>query len=110
MWLIPGHGTSSDDCTFKVVGSTKSRRWRASATMIIEFPSGVKYMLYGSSIGTVVPGLPVTGSMGVRLPPAPVPLPLLFTHSFVRSHDGTTCCGVGPVANVSITLNAVGSI
>jgi hypothetical protein len=51
------------------------------------------------------PGLPVAGSIGVRVLPA-----LLLTHSVLRSNDGTTCCAIAPVANLSITLYVVGSI
>ena len=40
----------------------------ASATTIADLPSGEKYMLYGSSTAIGLPGLPVLGSIGVRLP------------------------------------------
>ena len=52
-------------------GSRKSSRLSASATTIADLPSGVKYMLYGSSTTMVLPGLPVVGSIGVRLPSVP---------------------------------------
>ena len=35
------------------------------------------------------------GSIGVRLPSVR-PSALLVTHSVLRSHDGTTCCGFDP--------------
>ena len=61
-------GSRSDCCSAIVSGSRKSRRLCASATTIAYLPSGVKYMLYGSSTGIGGPGLPVLGSIGVRLP------------------------------------------
>ena len=82
---------------------------RASATLIAYLPSGVKYMLYGSSTTTDCPGLPVFGSIGVSVPSV-VPSALLVTHSVVRSHDGTTCCGLRPTLNVSTTCIVAGSI
>ena len=60
--------SSSDDCSAIVFGSRKSSRLSASATTIADLPSGVKYMLYGSSTAIALPGLPVFGSIGVRLP------------------------------------------
>ena len=50
------------------VGSRKSSRFIASATTIADLPSGEKYMLYGSSTGIALPGLPVFGSIGITLP------------------------------------------
>src|SRR5437879_247156 len=59
-----------------------------------EDTAAVKYMLYGSSTGIVGPlGLPVMGSIGVRLLDRS-----LVTYSVVRSHDGTTCWGSLPTA------------
>src|ERR1700693_3972053 len=72
-------------------------------------PSGVKYMLYGSSTITAWPGLPVFGSIGVRLPSVR-PSALLATHRVFRSHDGTTCCGLNPTRYLSTTLSVAGSI
>src|SRR5678816_3502681 len=95
-WLMPLHwGVASDDFSAIVFGSRKSSRWNASATTIASCPSGVKYMLYGSSTLIGVPGLPVSGSIGVRLPRV-VFSALLATHSVFKSHDGTTCCGLTP--------------
>src|SRR5439155_14035037 len=99
-----GQGSGTDACIASVCGSRKSRRACASATTIIERPSGVKYMLYGSATGSEVPGRLVRGSIGVRLPP------LLLTHSVRMSQDGTTCCGWTPVGNMSTTENVDGSI
>ena len=62
-------------------------------------PSGVKYMLYGSSTGMDLPGRPVFGSIGVRLPSVR-PSALLVTHSVLRSYEGTTCCGLWPTLKV----------
>ena len=81
----------------------------ASATTTADLPSGVKYMLYGSSTATSGPGLPVIGSMGVRVPSVR-PSALFVTHSVVRSHDGTTCCGFLPTLYRSITVNVAGSM
>jgi hypothetical protein len=72
-------------------------------------PSGVKYMLYGSSTGIARPGLPVRGSIGVRLPSLR-PSALLVTHSVRRSHEGTMCCGETPTLKRSMTFIAAGSI
>ena len=81
----------------------------ASATTIADLPSGVKYMLYGSSTAIAVPGLAGLGSIGVRLPSVR-PSALLATQSVRRSHDGTTCCGLRPTLKVSTTLSVAGSI
>ena len=72
-------------------------------------PSGVQYMLYGSSTAIDLPGLPVLGSIGVRLPSVR-PSALLATQSVRRSQDGTTCCGLTPTLKVSITFSVSGSI
>src|ERR1700704_3374749 len=74
-----------------------------------ERPSGVKYMLYGSSTATGGPGLPVTGSIGVSVPSVRCSA-LLVTHRVVRSQEGTTCCGFTPTGNLSTTLSVAGSI
>ena len=66
-------------------------------------------MLYGSSTAIALPGLPVFGSIGVRLPLV-VFSALLATQSVFRSHDGTTCCGLRPTLNLSTTLKVAGSI
>ena len=109
-WLIPAHcGVGSDHWSAMVWGSRKSSRLRASATTTANFPSGVKYMLYGSSTGIALPGLPVRGSMGVRLPSVR-PSALLVTQRVLRSHDGTTCCGLMPTLKRSTTLRVAGSI
>jgi hypothetical protein len=42
--------------------------------------------------------------------PSVVPSALLVTQSVVRSHDGTTCCGLSPTLNVSTTCIVDGSI
>src|SRR5450631_134844 len=102
-------GVAIEYCSFMVCGSRKSRRFNDSATMIADLPSGEKYMLYGSSTGSGVPGLPVLGSTGVRLPSVR-PSALLATNNVCRSHDGTTCCGLTPTLNLSTTLNVAGSI
>jgi hypothetical protein len=81
----------------------------ASATTIADLPSGEKYMLYGSSTGMALPGFPVRGSIGVRLPTF-VFSALLATHSVRKSHDGTTCCGFRPTRNLSTTACVSGSI
>ena len=57
MWSTPEHGTCSEWCSLNVCASRKSSRWSRSATTIAYRPSGVKYMLYGSSTGIVRPGL-----------------------------------------------------
>ena len=108
-WLMPGQpATSIEYCIAIVFGSRKSSRLRASATTMADLPSGVKYMLYGSSTGTAGPGLPVAGSIGVRLPSVR-PSALFVTHSVRRSHEGTMCCGPMPTLKRSITLSACGS-
>ena len=76
-------GTSSELSTAIVCGSRKSSRLRASATMIADLPSGVKYMLYGSSTLIGSPGLPVCGSIGVS-EPSDVPSALFVTHSVLQ--------------------------
>ena len=55
------------------------------------------------------PGLPVLGSIGVKLPDVRR-LPLLATHKVFKSHDGTTCCGLTPTGKRSITARVAGSI
>ncbi len=72
-------------------------------------PSGVKYMLYGSSTLIGLPGFAVFGSIGVRLPSVR-PSALLVTQSVCRSHDGTMCCGLVPTLKRSTTLRVDGSI
>ena len=72
-------------------------------------PSGVKYMLYGSSTAIDAPVLPVWGSIGVRLPSVRRSA-LLVTQSVRRSYDGTTCCGPWPTFKVSTTFIVDGSI
>ncbi len=105
MWSMPLQSTFTDFTSANVCGSRKSSRCRASATTIAYFPSGVKYMLYGSSTGISAPGLPVRGSIGVRL------LPELFvTYSVARSHAGTTCWGMRPTGKWSTTWYVAGSM
>ena len=107
--VLPGQpGVSIEYCIAIVFGSRKSSRLRASATTIAERPSGVKYMLYGSSTGIALPGLPVSGSTGVRLPSVR-PSALLVTHSVRMSCDGTMCCGPMPTLKRSTTFIAFGS-
>ena len=107
---MPPHcGVGSEDCNCIVCGSRKSSRFSASATMIADFPSGEKYMLYGSSTGIACPGLPVFGSIGVKLPLV-LRSALLATHSVRKSHDGTTCCGLSPTLNRSTTFMVAGSM
>ena len=72
-------------------------------------PSGVQYMLYGSSTGMVLPGLPVVGSTTVRLPLSLFSA-LLATYSVFRSQLGTTCCGYSPTLKVCVTFSVAGSI
>src|SRR5439155_26460340 len=72
-------------------------------------PSGEKYMLYGSSTAIDLPALPVSGSIGVKLPSVR-PSALFATHSVFRSHAGTTCCGLTPTLNVSTTFSVAGSM
>ena len=74
-----------------------------------DLPSGEKYMLYGSSTAMALPGFPVVGSIGVRLPSVR-PSALLVTQSVLRSYDGTTCCGFTPTRKRSITFRVVWSI
>src|SRR5436190_15689591 len=110
-WFTPAQfGTESDVWCSIVCGSRKSRRLRASATTIADFPSGEKYMLYGSSTATSGPRrFPVVGSIGVNVPSVR-PSALLVTQSVFRSHDGTTCCGLSPTSMVSTTRRVAGSI
>src|SRR5476651_59730 len=109
-WLMPPHsGTGNVDCSFMVCGSRKSRRFISSTTTMADLPSGDQYRLYGSSTRIDSPGLPVSGSMGVRLPSVR-PSALLATHKVRKSHDGTTCCGLRPTLKVSITCKVAGSI
>src|SRR5580704_10849371 len=102
-------GASIDCCSAIVCGSRKSSRLCRSATTIAARPSGVKYRLYGSSTGMAVPGLPVLGSIGVKLPLLRR-APLFATHKVFRSQDGMTCCGLAPTENRSTTENVAGSI
>jgi hypothetical protein len=95
--------------SFIVCASRKSSRLCASATTIAYLPSGVQYMLYGSSTGIVLPGLPVFGSISVRLPLSLFSA-LLATYSVFRSQLGTTCCGNRPTLKVLTTLSVAGSI
>jgi hypothetical protein len=53
--------------------------------------------------------LPVSGSIGVRLPSVR-PSALLATHSRRKSHDGTMCCGLRPTLKVSTTVSVRGSM
>jgi hypothetical protein len=72
-------------------------------------PSGVKYMLYGSSTGIALPGLPVFGSIGIRLPSLR-PSAVFATQSVFMSHDGTMWCGLMPTLNLSTTCSVAGSM
>jgi len=109
-WLMPPQsGVSIEYFSAIVFGSRKSRRLWASATTIADCPSGDQYMLYGSSTGIAAPGLPVSGSIGVRLPVARFSA-LFATQSVRRSHAGTTCCGFRPTGKVAITFSVAGSI
>ncbi len=54
-----------------------------------------------------MPGFPVVGSIGVRLP-SRRPSALFATHNVERSHDGTTCCGLRPTGKRSTTLSVAG--
>ena len=77
--------------------------------MMADLPSGVKYMLYGSSTTSgLAAGLPVRGSMAVTLPVLRRSA-LLFTHRVRMSHEGTMCCGAVPTLNLSINLSVLGS-
>src|SRR5512144_857772 len=107
--MPPHPGTSIEYCSANVFGSRKSSRLNASATTIADLPSGVEYMLYGSSTAIALPGLPVAGSIGIRLPSLR-PSALFATHSVRRSHDGTTCCGLMPTLNLSTTVFVAWSI
>src|SRR2546430_16562314 len=55
-----------------------------------QWPSGVKYRLYGSATGTLGPSRPLAGSIGVSVFPR-----LFATHSVRRSYDGSTCFATG---------------
>ena len=57
------HGHPVDD--LHGLASRKSMRFSRSAITIAYLPSGVKYMLYGSSTWIVYPVLPVAGSIMV---------------------------------------------
>lgn len=72
---------------------------------IAYLPLGVKYRLYGSCTSTVLPALPVLGSMGVRVLPRS-----LLTQSVFMSQEGTTCWGWAPTLIVSMTSYVFGSI
>src|SRR5271157_659981 len=103
-WLMPRQsGVLMVYLNAMVCGSRRSSRRSASATTIADLPSGVKYKLYGSITGTFFPGLPVLGSIGVRLP-LPRFSELLATQIVRRSHDGTACCGFLPTLKWSTTL------
>src|SRR5882762_4098427 len=109
-WLMPSQvGTDSEFCNAMVCGSRKSSRLYASATTMADFPSGVKYMLYGSSTAIDAPGLPVFGSIGVS-EPLVVPSALLVTQSVFRSQDGTMCWGLIPTGKVSTICMVAGSM
>ena len=101
--------SSIEYCSAIVFGSRKSSRFIASATTIADLPSGEKYMLYGSSTAIALPGLPVSGSIGVRLPSVRA-LGVVRDPQRRMSHDGTTCCGLMPTLNLSITLSVAGSM
>src|SRR6266566_9378014 len=105
MWSTPEHGTGREWCSLNVCASRKSSRSRRSATTIAYRPSGVKYMLYGSSTWMSAPSLPVSGSIGVRVFEL-----LLRTQRVERSYDGTTCCGTAPVLKVRTIVYVAGSI
>src|SRR5271157_5191994 len=109
-WLMPRQsGVLMVYLKAMVCGSRRSSRRSASATTMADFPSGVKYRLYGSITGTSFPRLPVLGSMGVRLP-LPRRIELFATQRVFRSHDGTTCCGFFPTLKWSTTLSVAGSM
>src|SRR6185312_1105669 len=107
--MPPQRGASIEYWRAIVCGSRKSSRLCASATTIALLPSGVKYMLYGSSTSMGLPGLPVMGSIGVS-DPFVVPSALFVTQRVFKSQDGTTCCGLRPTLNRSTTLKVAGSI
>src|SRR4051812_26105719 len=107
--MPPQRGVAMENCSASVCGSRESRRFNASAAMMIDLPSGEGETLYGVSTAVALPGLPVRGSIGVRLP-SERPSALLATHSVRMSHDGTTCCGLMPTLNLSTTLSVAGSI
>src|SRR5690349_9896924 len=92
-----------------VLGSRKAKRFSASSTTIALLPSGEKYMLYGSWTGTSLPGLPVLGPIGVRVPML-VRSALLVTQSVCISHEATTSCGLRPTLYLSMTLYVFGSM
>src|ERR1700738_4622852 len=102
-------GASMYCCDAIVCGSRKSSRLCRSATMIAARPSGVKYRLYGSSTGMAVPGLPVLGSIGVKLPLLRR-APLLATHKVFRSQDGATGWGAGAGGKRASRANVAGSM
>src|SRR5271169_2176073 len=58
---------------------------------------------------TSLPGFPVFGSMGVKLP-LPRFSELFATHNVFRSYAGTTCCGFLPTLKWSTTLSVAGSM
>src|ERR1051325_10281135 len=92
-WLMPRHsGVAIEYFNAIVCGSRKSSRLCASATTMAALPSGVKYILYGSSTGMFLPGLPVSGSIGVTLPSVR-PSALLLTHSVFKSQRGDGVVG-----------------
>ena len=105
MWSTPRHGTFNALCSLNVCGSRKSSRANRSATTIAYFPSGVKYMLYGSVTGIGVPGVPVRASIGVSESPRS-----FVTYSVFKSHDGTTCWGSLPTAKWFTIAPVLGSI
>src|SRR5437773_12121485 len=102
---MPRQSVRTDWTSFMVRGSRKSNRSRRSATTIAYRPSGVKYMLYGSSTWMSAPSLPVSGSIGVRVFEL-----LLRTQRVERSYDGTTCSGTAPVLKVRTIVYVAGSI
>ena len=67
-WLMPAHSGHVERALQLPSSAGRGSRvaCSASATTIADLPSGVKYMLYGSSTAIDAPGLPVFGSIGVR--------------------------------------------
>src|SRR5262245_33859443 len=96
-WFTPEHcDVEIVYCIFIVCGSRNSSCFNASATTIADLPSGVKYRLYASGTLMVVPGFPVLGSIGVKMPESFLSaLPAI--HSVFKSHEGITCWGLPPM-------------
>ena len=66
-WSMPAHaGAGVMSCWTQLCGSYQTSSRLASATAIAYWPSGVKYMLYGSTTGICRPGSPVFGSKDSR--------------------------------------------